>query len=86
MEIQNTMNNMKAFKYFTITLLLAGSIAACTGDRTNATLGGTQDTSTVAGARDTSNADSANRQSPDSTSKGNANPTGKMENDTTKTK
>jgi hypothetical protein len=85
MLLRYKINIMKAFKYFTIALLLAGSMAAC-GDRSKATLGGTQDTSTVAGSQDTSSADSASKQSPDSTSKGNANPTGKMENDTTKTK
>jgi hypothetical protein len=75
---------MKAIKYFTIIVLLAGSISACTGDRTKATIGGTQDTSSVAGAKDSAGAVGAAPKPADSTGKGNANPTGRLETDTLK--
>jgi hypothetical protein len=73
--------------------LFITTLSACDQSRNSATLGGTQDTSNVtAGANaggvnaadnaDTSNNGNKNRGK-DSTSNGNANPSGHLENDTT---
>jgi len=66
---------MKAFRYITALLLLTISIAACTGDRSNATLGGTKDTSAKLGGSGTSAPIDSNKM--DSVNKGNVDPTGR---------
>lgn len=84
---------MKNIKYIAVVTLLAASLTACDRSRNSATIGGTQDTSNaVAGSNaggiqagdsaDTSNNGNKNRGK-DSTSQGNANPTGHIENDST---
>ncbi|QJD96431.1 hypothetical protein HH214_11395 [Mucilaginibacter robiniae] len=84
---------MKSIKYIAVVALLAASLTACDSSRNSATIGGSQDTTNaVAGSNaggvqagdsaDTSNNGNKNRGQ-DSTSQGNANPTGHVENDTT---
>ncbi|WDF54990.1 hypothetical protein [Mucilaginibacter sp. KACC 22063] len=83
---------MKTLKYIGFAGILTFSLSACDQKRNSATLGGSQDTTNVsagsdAGAvntadkADTSNNGNKNRGK-DSTSNGNANPTGHIENDT----
>ncbi|TSD64017.1 hypothetical protein FFF34_015775 [Inquilinus sp. KBS0705] len=72
---------MKTLKYVAAIIILSASMAACKGDRTKATLGGTADTSTVAGANGSgSGADTAKAYS---TNKGNVDPAGHGATDTT---
>jgi hypothetical protein len=83
---------MKTLKYIAFAGVLSFSLGSCNNNRNNATLGGTTDTSNVAaGANaggvnaatsgDTSQHGNKNRGK-DSTSNGNANPSGHLENDT----
>lgn len=73
---------MKTLKYIAAAVLLSASIAACTGDRNKATLGGTQDTVAKAGTGDPNNTHALDSAKTDSTNKGNADPTGRGASDT----
>ncbi|MBB5396514.1 hypothetical protein [Mucilaginibacter sp. AK015] len=72
---------MKALKYITIAALLTASVTACK-DRSNATLGGTQDTVAKAGTGDPGNTHAADSTKMDSTNAGNADPAGHGASDT----
>ena len=77
---------MKPLKYIAAILLISGSLAACDGSRSNATLGGTADTSAKAGTgknAETMTSDSAKK---DTTYKGNADPAGHGGSDSVKNK
>lgn len=67
---------MKTLKNIAAILLLSASIAACTGDRNKATLGGTQDTVGVAGKDNPNNLHATDSANKDSIGKGNADPAG----------
>ncbi|MFD0794825.1 hypothetical protein ACFQZX_14455 [Mucilaginibacter litoreus] len=76
---------MKVFKYIAAITILSASLAACHSDeRSNATLGGTQDTVAKAGTGDPSNSRAVDSTKTDSTdvNKGNADPTGRGSSDT----
>jgi len=86
---------MKITRYIAAMAVLGFSFTACTNNsRDRATIGGTVDTmNSVAGANagginPASSSDTSNNGNPmrngDSTSKGNANPSGRIENDSTK--
>jgi hypothetical protein len=76
---------MKTIKYAAMALLLSVSITACGGGQQNKTIGGTTDTmnsvqGSNSGNESATSADTVKNK--DSTSQGNANPSGRMENDT----
>lgn len=83
---------MKTIKYTGLVAVLTFSLAACDQKRNSATLGGTKDTTNVTAGSDAGggnagdNADTSyngnKNRGKDSTSNGNANPTGHIENDT----
>jgi hypothetical protein len=67
---------MKALRNIAAILLVSASLAACTGDRNKATLGGTKDTTAVAGSDNPNNLHAADSANKDSIGKGNADPAG----------
>jgi hypothetical protein len=73
---------MKTLKYIAAMILLSASIAACTGDRSKATLGGTQDTVAKDGTGDPNNTNALDSAKADSANNGNADPTGHGASDT----
>ncbi|MBB3969748.1 hypothetical protein [Mucilaginibacter phyllosphaerae] len=73
---------MKALKYIAVIFLLSASVSACTGDRSKATLGGTQDTVAKAGTGDPNNTHALDSAKTDSVNKGNADPSGRGASDT----
>jgi hypothetical protein len=73
---------MKALKYIVAIALVSG-LAACDGNRSNATLGGTQDTTAVAGSGDNgTSAAGIDSNKTDTTNRGNADPSGRGSSDT----
>lgn len=75
---------MKALKFIAAILLISASLTAC-GDRSKATLGGTQDTVAKAGTGDPNNTgatDSTKTDSMNKVNKGNAQPEGRSGVDT----
>ena len=84
---------MKTLKYIAGIAFIAASLSACHGGGTEKTLGGSTDTmnavagSNAGGVNRANSADTAQdgnkNRGKDSTSQGNANPTGHLENDTT---
>ena len=75
---------MKSLKYIAAAALLAITITACDSNRSNATLGGTKDTTAVLGSSGTSGpADTAKF---DTVNKGNVDPSGKANPDTSSEK
>ncbi|TWR30328.1 hypothetical protein FPZ43_05145 [Mucilaginibacter pallidiroseus] len=73
---------MKAIKIFSA-ILIAGALAACGGNRNDATLGGTQDTVAKAGnGDDGSSTNGTDTSKLDSTNRGNADPSGRGSSDT----
>jgi hypothetical protein len=78
----NTNNNdMKVLKYIAAIVLIA-SMAACGGDRKDATLGGTQDTTAKAGTGQTGTSTDLDSNQTDSVNRGNADPSGRGSSDT----
>ncbi|WP_121248657.1 hypothetical protein [Mucilaginibacter phyllosphaerae] len=72
---------MRSLKYIAIVILLSASITACK-DRSNATLGGTQDTVAKSGTGDPNNTHALDSAKTDSMNKGNADPSGRGASDT----
>ena len=72
---------MKALKYFAAIILVA-SMAACGGDRKDATLGGTQDTTAKAGTGVNGSTTGLDSNKMDSVNRGNADPSGRGSSDT----
>ena len=72
---------MKTLKYFAAILLVA-SMAACGGDRKDATLGGTQDTVAKAGTGANGSTTGLDSNKMDSVNRGNADPSGRGSSDT----
>ena len=84
---------MKALKYAAVATVLSFSLSACRNSSDSKTLGSTTDTSNVSagsnagnGSNPSSLADTAKSSGTDSTSHGNANPTGHMTVDSSKMK
>ena len=74
---------MKTIKYIAAIALLSASLAACDGNRKNATVGGTKDTTAVVGTGDPNNNMATDTAKKDTQNKGNANPSGHGLTDTT---
>lgn len=84
---------MKILKYIAAAAITAASLTACHSSDSSKTLGGSTDTmdavagSNAGGVNRASSADTSNngnkKRGQDSTSQGNANPSGHTENDTT---
>ena len=73
---------MKFIRYCLLSILVAGMFTACDSNRNKATLGGTQDTSKVIGsASGGTRSDSIPPKLKDSVKGGNANPSGRLNND-----
>lgn len=72
---------MRSVKYIAIVILLSASITACK-DRSNATLGGTQDTVAKTGTGDPNNTHAADSAKKDSANNANAAPDGHGASDT----
>ncbi len=84
---------MKAIKYTAVAAMITFSLSACRNSSDSKTLGGTTDTADVTagsnagnGSNPSSLRDTAKSSGTDSTSHGNASPTGHMTADTTKTR
>ena len=76
---------MKVIKYSLISIFIAGTLSACDPNRNKATLGGTQDTSKVIGSAPSGfGQDTIPPKLKDSVKGGNANPSGRLNNDSAK--